>query len=115
MRLAAAPARFYLALHEAALMLDVVYELVAEMLDEALHRQRGRVAERTDRAAGDVVRHVVEEVEVLHAPCAVLDAVHDAVEPARALAAGRALAARFFKIKIREALERPPHACALVH
>src|SRR5437763_4096439 len=110
MRLAAAPTGFYFAGDKAALVLDVVHELVAEMLDEALHRQRGRVAERADRAAGNVVRHVVEEVEILHAPCAVLDAVHDAVEPARALAAGRALAARFFKIKIREALERPHHA-----
>src|SRR5688572_12765004 len=76
---------------ETCLFLDVVHELVAEMLDEALHRQRRGIAQRADGAARDVVGDVVEEREVFHAALAVLDAVHHAVEPAGALAAGRAL------------------------
>src|SRR5438067_13925454 len=110
MRAAAAPAGFDLALHQTALVLDLVHELVAEMLDEALHRQRRGVPERADGAAGDVVGDVVEERQVLHAALAVLDAIHHAIEPARALAAGRALAARFLVVEVREALERAHHA-----
>ena len=37
--------------NEALLVVDVVLEFVAEVLDEALHRQRRGVAERADRAA----------------------------------------------------------------
>ena len=48
----------------AALVLDHVLELVAEVLDEALHRPRGGVAERADRVAFDLVRDVDEHVDV---------------------------------------------------
>src|SRR5689334_12186288 len=58
---------------QAALVIDVVLELGAEVLDETLHRQRRRVAERADGAPGDVVGDVDEEVEVLALPLAVLD------------------------------------------
>src|SRR5580765_1587518 len=77
--------------HHAALVIDVILEFRAEMLDEALHRQRRRVAQRADGASGDVVGDVHEEVEVLVLSLAVLDAVHHAVKPAGALATGRAL------------------------
>src|SRR6185436_12477740 len=82
--------------HKALLVLDVVDEFGTEVLEEALHRQRGSVAQRADSAARDVVGHVVQEIEVLHPPLAVLDAVHHAVEPAGALTARRALATGFF-------------------
>src|SRR5690349_4581127 len=49
----------------ATLAVDVVLELRSEVLDEALHRQRGRVPERADGAPGDVVGDVDEQVEVL--------------------------------------------------
>src|SRR5512135_1127810 len=71
----AAPLRLAVyALHQAALMLDVVLELAAVMLDEALHRQSRRVAQRADGAPGDVVGHVVEQCQVFGTPLAVLDA-----------------------------------------
>src|SRR5262247_2015775 len=89
--------------HEAFLVLDVVHEFVPEMLDEALHRQRRSIAQRADGAAGDVVGDVVEKVEVLEPALAVLDPVHHAVEPAGALAAGRALPAGLLEIEIRQA------------
>src|SRR5271167_1752286 len=79
--------------HQAPLVIDVVLELGAEMLDEALHRQRGGVAQGADRAPGDVVRHRQQHVEVLVLALAVFDAVDDAPQPAGALAAWRARAA----------------------
>src|SRR5512144_1089623 len=65
-------------------VVDVMLELGAEVLDEALHRQRGGVAQRADGAPGDVVGDVVQHVEVRARALAVLDPVHHAVEPAGA-------------------------------
>src|SRR5262245_59433695 len=87
---------------EALLVLDVMHELAAEMLDEALHRQRRGVAQRADGAPGDVVGDILEQRQVLHAALPVLDPVHHAVEPAGALAARRALAAGLLEIEVRE-------------
>src|SRR5262245_10252233 len=87
--------------HHALLVVDVVLEFVAEMLDEALHRQRRGLAERADRAPGDVVRDRRQQIEILVASLAVLDAVDHAPQPPGALAAGRALAAGLLVIEIR--------------
>src|SRR5690242_21104829 len=100
--------------HEALLVRDVVLELAAEMLDEALHRQRGSVAERADRAPLDVVGDVRQHVEVLGPAVAVLDAIDHAPHPAGALAAGRALAARFLEVEVRQPQQALHHATRLV-
>src|SRR5215831_10462187 len=42
-------------IHEAALVVDVVLEFVAEVLDEALHRQRSGIAQRADSSSSDVI------------------------------------------------------------
>src|SRR5215831_20139627 len=78
----------------AALVLNHVLELVAEVLQEALHGPRGRVAERADRMAFDLVRDVDEHVEIGLRALPLRDPREHAVEPARTLAARRALAAR---------------------
>src|SRR5713226_1040262 len=79
--------------YQAALVIDVILELVAEVLDEALHRQRGGIAQCADRAAGNIVRDRHQHLEVLVPALAVLDPVDHAPQPSRALAARRALAA----------------------
>src|SRR5215470_16067909 len=68
--------------HQAFLVIDVVLELVAEVVDEALHRKRRGVAERADRATGDVVGNRHQQVEILVAALALLDAIDDAPQPA---------------------------------
>src|SRR5438105_4462587 len=80
---------------EALPVVDVILEFVAEMLDEALHRQRCGIAERADGASGDVVRDRNQRVEILGLPLAVLDPIDHAPEPAGAFAARRALSAGF--------------------
>src|SRR5512142_743652 len=102
-------------LHDAALVVDVVLELVAVGLHEGAHGHRRGVSEGADGAPLDVVREVEQQVQVLLAALARLDAVDDAVEPARALAAGRALAARLLEVEVGEALGRLHHAGVLVH
>src|SRR5690349_7444121 len=91
-------------LHQAELMFDVVLELSAEMLDEALHWQRRGIAQRADGASRDVVGHRNQLLEIFASAFAVLDALHHAIQPTGAFAARRALAARFLEVK-----EREPH------
>src|SRR5258708_20873496 len=98
-----------LSVGQAFAVVDVELEFVAEMLDEAFHRQRRGVAQRADRAAGDVIGYGIQPGEVFGAALAVLHAMDHAVQPAGPLAAGRALAAGFFEVKIREPLERTHH------
>src|SRR4030095_10232835 len=91
-RAGAAPLRLARrSLYQAPLVLDVIFELAAEVLDEALDRQRGGVTERADRAPGDVVGHVIEQCQIFDPALARLDAVHDAIEPSGAFSARSAL------------------------
>src|SRR4029078_8126174 len=103
----------YVVRHEAALVLDVMRELAAEVLDEALHRQLGGIAERADRAALDVVGNGREHVEVLKPSRAVLDAAHRAQQPSGTLAPRRALAAGLFGIELRQPHHPAHHAARL--
>src|ERR1700722_18217046 len=82
--------------------LHVHQELVAEHADARRDGRRDRRSENADggllrrpgHAGRDVVAQVHEEVQIFLAPVAILNSVHDPLQPARALAAGRALAAR---------------------
>src|SRR5882757_5130579 len=86
---------------QAVLVLDVVRELVAEVLEHAAHRHRGSVTQCADGAAHDVLGHRIEQLQIFHAALALLDAMHDAPQPAGALAARRALPARLVHVEIR--------------
>src|ERR1700687_2381840 len=88
--------------NQTLLVIDVILELVAKMLDEALDRQRGGVAQRAYGAAGDVVGHGDQQVEVFVPALPVLDAVHHAPQPSGPLAAWRALTAGLLEIEIRQ-------------
>src|SRR5512142_1992695 len=99
----------------AAALLHVAVELGAELLDEALHRHRRRVAQGADGLAADAVRHLHELVHVAPRRVAVLDALEHALHPRRALAAGRALAAALVGVELGDARERADHARRVVH
>src|ERR1700761_9643481 len=82
--------------------LDVDQELVAEHADTRGDRRGdgraehadGRLLGRPGHAGRDVAAQVHEKVQIFLAPVAILNSPHDALEPARALAARRALPAR---------------------
>src|SRR5580698_1149725 len=101
--------------HQAAAVVYVVLELVAVMLDEALHRPSGGIAEGADGVAFDLLRDVHQHVQVFLPALAVLDALDDPVHPAGAFAARRALAAGFGIVEARDALQHLHHAGGLVH
>src|SRR5512141_1636842 len=92
--------------HEAPLVIDVILEFVAVVLDERANRHCGGIAERADRAALDIVRNRVQQVEIFVAALAVLDPVDHAPQPAGAFATRRALAARLLEIEIRQPQQR---------
>lgn len=85
-------------------MLDIVFELMAEVFGKAAHREHGGVGQSADGAAGHVVADRIEQFQIFGAAFAAGDAVDDAVEPAGAFAAGGTLTAGFFKIKVAQAL-----------
>src|SRR5687767_13191105 len=86
---------------------DVLLELGPEHLEGGDDGDRRRWAEEADRrhlvgpgqTGRDVLRHVVKQVEVLLAAHTLLDAPHHLLEPAGALAARRALAARLHAVE----------------
>src|SRR5262249_5665361 len=79
---------------------DVRLVLVPEMLQRRQHRRDGRVAERAQRLAADVVRDAREQIEVAHLSFAALDAAQNLVQPVGSLAARRALAARLVAVEV---------------
>src|SRR5208283_890566 len=97
--------------------LHVDEELVAEHPDARRDGRGDGGAEHADggllwrpgHAGGDVVAEVHEEVQIFLAPGAVLNSVHDALQPARTLAARRALAARLAGEELRDAPGGPHH------
>src|SRR5215471_1398105 len=100
--------------NNALLVMDVMLEFAPEVLDEAFHGERRRIAERADRPALDVVRDGIQKIEILEASLAILDALHHAIQPARALTARRALPARLLEVEIREPHQALHHAARVV-
>src|SRR5579862_9359723 len=99
----------------AAAVIDHVLELVAVVLEEALHGPRGRISEGADRMALDAVGDIEQKSQLLAARLARDSPLQHAVHPAGAFAARCALAARFGHVKARDALQGPHHAGGLVH
>src|SRR5271157_1884376 len=103
--------------------LHVDEELVAEHADARRDGGGDGRAEHADRgllrwpghAGGDVVAEVHEEVQIFLAPGAVLNSVHDALQPARALATRGALAARLAGEELGDAPGGAHHAGGRVH
>src|SRR5262245_42887113 len=82
---------------------DVRLDLLGEALHQRFHGSHGRVAQRAQRVAADVAGHGLQEHGVALASLAVLDALEHQLHPVRALAAGRALAARFMVEELGQA------------
>src|SRR5947207_1434828 len=107
----------------AAAFLHVHEELVAEHAHRGHDRARDRRPERADRrllrwpreTGSDVVADVEEQVEVVVAAGARLDAPKHLLEPAAPLAARRALPARLVREEPGDPPRRPHHARGLVH
>ena len=81
----------------------------AEMADQSLDRPGRGIAQRADRVALDLAGDLLQHVDFLDPRLAAHQALHDAIHPARALAAGRALAAALMHVEVREAADRLDH------
>src|SRR5260370_20074644 len=74
--------------------IDVVFELFAELLDEAQGGHGCCVAERAEGAAHHVFGEVLDVIHILARAAAVVDAGEGLLDPVGALSAGEAPAAR---------------------
>ena len=79
----------------------MVFKLVMEMANETRYRHGGGIAERANGAAFNFPGHVDDQIQIFQASLAVFDAMYHARQPAGAFTTWRALAARFFKIEMR--------------
>src|SRR5665213_1516149 len=98
-----------------ARMVDHVFELVAVVLQEALHRPRRRIAERADRVPLDVIGDIEQEIQLIAPGVACEHAAQEAIHPTRTLAARRALATGLGHITARATLQHAHHAGGLIH
>ena len=89
-----------------AVAVDALLDLGAEVADQALDRPGRRVAERADGVALDLLRDVEQHVDLAALGAALGHAQHHAPHPARALAAGRALAAALVLVEVGDAGDR---------
>src|SRR5215204_1073061 len=88
-------------------VVDAALDLAPEMPDQPLDRPGGGVAERADGVALDLRRDFEQHVDLAPLRAAFGHAGEDAPHPARALAAGRALAAALVLVEVGDAGNRP--------
>ncbi len=94
---------------------DLRFELAAELGEEAEHRPHRRVAERADGVAADAVRDGGEQRDVAGLARAAREPAADRAQPARALAAGRALPAGLVRVELHDAGAHRDEVGVLVH
>src|SRR5579863_7751099 len=100
--------------HAAAAVIDHVFELVAVVLEKALHRPRRGVTEGTDRMPLDAVGDIEQQAELIAPPLPGQHPLQHAVHPPGTLAARRALTAGLGHVEARDALQHAHHAGGLV-
>src|SRR5919201_1127295 len=98
----------------AAALVDVTLELVAEAIDVARDGHRRRVAQRAQAMAEDSVADVEQQIELALLGPPVLDLAQQLHHPTRALAAGRALAARLVHVELGDTQAELHHAASIV-
>src|SRR5208337_5455405 len=97
------------------ILVDALLDLRPEVGDEALDRPGGGVAERADRVALDLFRHVEQHVDLALLRPALRHPGQDPPHPPRAFAAGRALAAALVPVEVGDARDRAHDVGRLVH
>src|SRR3546814_2719327 len=86
----------------AAALVDAPLDFRAEVADEALDRQGRRVAKRADRVAFHLTGHFLKQVDLVKLRVDGAKPLHHPPHPARAFAAGRALATALLLVEIAE-------------
>ena len=94
---------------------DPALDFRAEMLDQALDRPGGRIAECTDGVSLNLARHLLQRVNFVNFGVATNKALHHPPHPAGALAARCALTTALMLVEIGQARNGLHHVGALVH
>ncbi len=88
-------------------LLDVLDEFVLVLGDEAFDRHRKAVGQHADRVALHVGGDADQPVQVGHLAAPGLQIDKQLLDPSGALAAGRALAAGFMMVEVRDGPQAP--------
>src|SRR3546814_2703251 len=99
----------------AAALVDAPLDFRAEVADEALDRPGRRVAKRADRVAFHLTGHFLKQVDLVKLRVAGAKPLHHPPHPARAFAAGRALATAFMLVEIADPADRADDVRGFVH
>src|SRR5689334_4926240 len=83
--------------------IQVIFELVAELLDDGDGRHRRRVSQRTKRPSQHVLGEIADEIDVAARPAALVETREDLFQPGRALTAGDAPAAALVRVELHDA------------
>src|SRR6266508_3711226 len=98
-----------------AVLVNATLDLVPEMAQQALHRPGRAVPERADGMTLDLGRDLHEHVDLALVRAALRHAAEYPPHPSHALAAGRALAAAFVLVEIRDARHGADDVGRFVH
>src|SRR5262245_6744247 len=79
-------------------MAQVLFEFGPELGDETDHRHGRGIGQHADGIAHHVVRDLLQQIDVVWAGAAVLEAGEEVLQPAGPFATRRALAARFVMV-----------------
>ena len=98
-----------------AVLIDTLFNFMAEVADEPLDRPCRGIAKRADCVPFDLFGHAQQHVDILMARIALGHLFHHAPHPAGAFAAWRTLAAAFVLVEIADARDRLDEISRLVH
>src|SRR5574343_1179789 len=77
--------------HQTSLMLNVIFELRTEVLEETHDRECGSITQCTNRPTADIAADGEAQIQIFHLALTVLDTVNDLVKPVGAFTARRTL------------------------
>ena len=84
------------------ILIDALLDHVTEMANEALDRPGRRIAQCADRMALDLIGDIQQHIDLALLGAPIRHAGQDPPHPARAFAAGRALAAALMLVEISQ-------------
>src|SRR5579859_5940674 len=95
-------------------VLDMIFEFFAEEADAADNGAGGRIAEGAEGLSADVIANIDQQIDILLAALAMLQALQNLGQPVGSFAARRAFATGLVAVELTHAQDSPNDAGVLV-
>ena len=89
--------------HFAMSVFDVIFEFLAEEAYTADDRAGSSIAKGAERLSADIIANIDQQIDILLAPLAMLQALQDLGQPVGSLATGRTFSAGLVAIELGHA------------